>query len=206
MKSKLTPEHIIIEEKKKRGILIVDDEQRHREVFTEVLTSVGFTNIFQAQDGIEALSLLSEKGSEIYLILLDLKMPNLDGFGVIKYLLNVHCIAVGIIMVTAYGTKRVKSDFFRMGSDTIIAADYFEKPIHPNNLIAEIESTLDKVNEKRIQQLEFSSDVYLTHLKRIESEVSKFDILHEIKNKLDILLKKQHNFFEQLGIECHIQP
>ena len=66
----------------KQKILIVDDSEMNRFILTRMLQSD--YEIMEAGDGLRALEILREKGAEISLVLLDIIMPRLDGFGVLE--------------------------------------------------------------------------------------------------------------------------
>ena len=67
---------------KKRKILIVDDSEMNREILTEMLGSD--YEIMEAEDGLEAVDILQYQMSDIDLILLDIVMPKMDGFDVLR--------------------------------------------------------------------------------------------------------------------------
>lgn len=82
------------------NILVVDDEPDVRELFNITLTMAGFQTQ-TAKDGQEAVSRVSE-GSAPDLILLDLMMPRLDGFGVLKHIReNMNGTPVRVLVATA---------------------------------------------------------------------------------------------------------
>ncbi|MGA2192244.1 MAG: response regulator, partial [Nitrospirota bacterium] len=62
---------------KKMKILVVDDFSTMRRIVRNILKQIGFENIEEAEDGMDAMEKLS--GSEVDLIICDLNMPNMDG-------------------------------------------------------------------------------------------------------------------------------
>ena len=64
-------------------ILLVDDEEAYRELISRVLTKAGY-EVLQAADGLQALSLLEE--SNVDLVISDILMPNLNGYGLVARL------------------------------------------------------------------------------------------------------------------------
>jgi len=69
---------------KEQSILIAEDVDYNRDVLKNMLTEIGYDNISLANDGQQAINICDTK--DINIILLDLKMPNIDGYGVIQYL------------------------------------------------------------------------------------------------------------------------
>ena len=84
-------------------ILIVDDEQRMRKLIKDFLTAKGYS-ILEAEDGEEALEVYDKNKNQISLILLDVMMPKLDGWSVLRQIRQDS--KVPIIMLTARGEEQ----------------------------------------------------------------------------------------------------
>ena len=123
-------------------ILIVDDESRMRKLIGDFLNNNNF-DIIEAVDGEDALKVFySTKG--IDLIILDVMMPKLDGYEVLKTIRNDS--KVPIILLTAKGEENDQIKGFISGAD-----DYIQKPFSPKILVARINAVLrrnDTSNEK----------------------------------------------------------
>ena len=118
---------------KKETILIVDDEARMRKLICDFLESNHF-NVLEASDGEDALKLFySKKG--ISLIILDVMMPKLDGYEVLKTIRQDS--KVPIILLTAKGEENDQLKGFISGAD-----DYVQKPFSPKVLVARINAIL----------------------------------------------------------------
>src|SRR5919204_2874390 len=100
-------------------ILIVDDEQSVRDVLSEYFTEQGY-NVATAESGKEALAVL--QGFRPDLVLLDVRMPGLDGVETLRRLRQV-APAVSVIMVTANEDVALARDTLKLG-----ATDYVAKP------------------------------------------------------------------------------
>ena len=81
-------------------VLVVDDEVRMRKLIKDFLMQKGYA-ILEAGDGEEALSVFQENSNKIKLILLDVMMPKLDGWSVLRQIRQTS--KVPIIMLTARG-------------------------------------------------------------------------------------------------------
>jgi len=119
------------------NILIADDEYLIRNVIKEYCLNEGF-NVFEANDGIEAIDIV--KKENIDLIVLDIMMPNLDGYSACQEIKNIK--NVPIIMLSARKEEYDKLIGFDLGID-----DYITKPFSPKELIARIKA-VSKRNTK----------------------------------------------------------
>ena len=116
-----------------RKILVVDDEARMRKLVRDFLVMHGYT-VVEAEDGEQAIDIFfSDK--DIALIILDVMMPKLDGWGVTKEIR--HVSNVPIIMLTAKDTERDELLGFELGVD-----EYISKPFSPKILVARVEAIL----------------------------------------------------------------
>jgi len=115
-----------------RKVLVVDDKKNVQILLNDFLTAQGF-EVFSASDGFEALESIKEHEPEI--ILLDIMMPNMDGYQLINKLRKESQIPV--IMITA---KQQESDLIR-GFD-LGADDYITKPFRMRELLVRIRAVL----------------------------------------------------------------
>jgi len=111
-------------------ILIVDDEQRIREMIREYTILEGY-EMDEAADGASALDLFGQK--DYNLIILDVMMPKIDGWTVCREIRKTS--QVPIIMLTARGEEYDKLFGFELGVD-----DYMVKPFSPKELLARIKA------------------------------------------------------------------
>ena len=117
-------------------ILIVDDEERIRDMIKEYTSLEGF-EIDEAPDGVEALSLFKQK--EYSLIILDVMMPKMDGWSVCREIRKAS--QVPVIMLTARGEEYDKLFGFELGVD-----DYIVKPFSPKELLARMKAIIRRSN------------------------------------------------------------
>ena len=115
-------------------ILIVDDESRMRKLIKDFLTAKGY-KILEAEDGEKALQVFEENSEKIDLILLDVMMPKLDGWSVLRQIRQTS--KVPIIMLTARGEEQDELFGFELGVD-----EYISKPFSPKILVARVEAIL----------------------------------------------------------------
>lgn len=118
-------------------ILIVDDEDRIREMIREYTSLEGY-DIDEASDGVEALNLF--KKQEYSLVILDVMMPKMDGWTVCREIRKTS--QVPVIMLTARGEEYDKLFGFELGVD-----DYMVKPFSPKELLARMKAIVRRSSQ-----------------------------------------------------------
>ena len=131
-----------------KTILIVDDELRMRKLLRDFLAKENYS-ILEAEDGEEALKIFQENINEIHLILLDVMMPKLDGWSVLRQIRQTS--QVPIIMLTARGEEQDELFGFELGVD-----EYISKPFSPKILVARVEAILKRTNQIKHEITEFA--------------------------------------------------
>ena len=121
-------------------ILVVDDEARMRKLIKDFLVAKGF-QILEAEDGEKALEIFETNKSKIDLILLDVMMPKLDGWSVLRQIRQDS--KVPIIMLTARGEEQDELFGFELGVD-----EYISKPFSPKILVARVEAILKRTKKQ----------------------------------------------------------
>ena len=114
------------------NLLVVDDDPHLRELVRHFLQNEGFT-VHEAADGVDALAKLESIKAD--LIILDVMMPNMDGWQLCRELRENSDIPV--LMLTAKGETAQKVKGFRLGAD-----DYLVKPFEPAELVARVKALL----------------------------------------------------------------
>ncbi|MCR4938105.1 MAG: EAL domain-containing protein [Lachnospiraceae bacterium] len=127
----------------KRTVLIVDDEEVNRLLLGSILEDD--YNIIYAENGREAWNVISEKTSTISIVLLDLMMPEMNGFEVIKMMQrNVNTAAIPVIVLTSEKAMEVES--LRLG-----AADFISKPYDmPEIILARVNRMVQFFEDKQV--------------------------------------------------------
>lgn len=126
-------------------VLVVDDEARMRKLIGDFLRQKEFS-VIEAEDGEKALEVFEENKNKIGLILLDVMMPKLDGWSVLRQIRQNS--NVPIIMLTARGEEQDELFGFELGVD-----EYISKPFSPKILVARVEAILKRTREnEKIQK------------------------------------------------------
>ena len=118
-------------------ILVVDDEARMRKLVKDFLTNKGFA-VIEAGDGEEAVDVFFAQ-KDIALVLLDVMMPKMDGWEVLRP--SASHSQVPVIMLTARSEERDELQGFSLGVD-----EYISKPFSPKILVARVEAILRRTN------------------------------------------------------------
>jgi len=118
-----------------RSILVVDDEEALRTVLSSELSSEGYL-VDTASDGDEAITIL--QGKSFDLVLLDIKMPRVDGFEVLKFIKKTNP-AMKVIMLTAFADLKNAIESKKLGAE-----DFISKPYDLVDLLTTIERVLSE--------------------------------------------------------------
>jgi len=118
-------------------VLLVDDEDSLRKVMRDLLERDGY-NVSEARDGVQALDQIDRVGPDI--IVLDLNLPGLDGYGVLSHLRSRPATAsIPVIVLTAKGDEDNEVRVFELGAD-----DFLTKPFRARALSARLEAVLGR--------------------------------------------------------------
>ncbi|HEY6807401.1 MAG TPA: type II/IV secretion system protein, partial [Gemmatimonadales bacterium] len=120
-----------------RKVLLVDDEDSLRKVMKDLLERDGYV-VTEARDGVQALDQVDRVGPDI--IVLDLNLPGLDGYGVLSHLRSRPSTAhIPVIVLTAKGDEDNEVRVFELGAD-----DFLTKPFRARALSARLEAVLGR--------------------------------------------------------------
>lgn len=110
----------------KAKVLVVDDMQINRDILEEILEEQ--YTVLKASDGIEALKIIDEEKNSLSIILLDLMMPNLDGFGVLEELKKRELVGrIPVIAISSDSSEDSERRCFGYG-----VSDFIRKPFNEN--------------------------------------------------------------------------
>jgi len=181
----------------KQKILIVDDSEMNRALLLDILEEQ--YDIVEAQNGAEAISILSERWAEFSLLLLDIMMPVMDGFEVLATINQYHWSDnFAIIMISADDSPANIKRAYDLG-----AFDYINRPFDPAIVHRRISSTmllyarrqrLEKIIAKQIEEQEQNNKLMisiLSHIVESRNGESGLHILH-VNTITKYLLKRTY--------------
>lgn len=170
-------------------VLVVDDESRMRKLIKDFLIQKEY-RVLEAEDGEKALEVFAEKKEEIGLILLDVMMPKLDGWSVLRQIRQES--KVPIMMLTARGEEQDELFGFELGVD-----EYISKPFSPKILVARVEAILkrSKANENQVNNyggITIDSDGRTVKVdgKEIEMSLREYELLKYLVDNQGIALSR----------------
>ena len=170
-------------------ILVVDDESRMRKLIKDFLMQKGYS-ILEAGDGEEALKTFEENQNKIGLILLDVMMPKLDGWSVLRQIRQTS--KVPIVMLTARGEEQDELFGFELGVD-----EYISKPVSPKILVARVEAILKRTmaNKKNVQEcggITIDPDGRTVKIdgKQVEMSLREYELLKYLVDNQGIALSR----------------
>ncbi len=172
-------------------VLVVDDESRMRKLVHDFLAKQGFT-VLEAEDGEQAIDVFFEdKNKDIALVILDVMMPKLDGWQVVKEIRQYS--RVPIIMLTARSEERDELMGFDLGVD-----EYISKPFSPKILVARVEAILRRANSTLDEIIEVGGIVldHQAHSVKIDGaaidlSVKEFELLEYFVTNKGIALSRE---------------
>ena len=171
------------------NILVVDDEQRMRKIVKDFLVASGYI-VLEAEDGEKALEVFQENKNKIDLILLDVMMPKLDGWSVLRQIRQES--KVPIIMLTARGEEQDELFGFELGVD-----EYISKPFSPKILVARVEAILKRTNQDKKEvrdfggiQIDQEGRTVTVDGKAIELSLREYELLVYLVNNENIALSR----------------
>ncbi len=171
-------------------ILVVDDESRMRKLVKDFLVKQEF-DVVEAEDGSKALDLFYND-KDISLVILDVMMPNMDGWQVCHEIREYS--KVPIIMLTAKGDERDELQGFELGVD-----EYISKPFSPKILVARVEALLRRSKvygtEERLEAggivLDKAAHLVTIDGKPIELSFKEFELLTYFLENQSIALSRE---------------
>ena len=116
------------------NILVIDDERSIRNTLGDILDNEGYKTD-DAENGIEGLKLVNSKKYDV--ILLDIKMPGMDGLEVLDHIMKITDTPV--VMISGHGTIETAVEAIKKG-----AYDYIAKPLDLNRLLITLRNAMDK--------------------------------------------------------------
>lgn len=172
-----------------KTILIVEDDERMRVLIRDYLVNESFT-VLEAENGFKALKKLA--GQKADLIILDIMMPEMDGWDVCKKLRE-HS-EIPIIMLTAKSAEDDKLQGYKLGVD-----DYITKPFNPQILVAKTKVLLKRsISSENTQEfiqagnllIDTKSHDVLADGKSVRLTAKEYDLLFYLAQNKNIVLSR----------------
>ena len=173
-----------------KSILVIEDDSDIQELIVEFLSSQGYI-VESANDGIEGIKKFKE--GKYDLVILDIMMPNLDGYGVCSMIRQSSMVP--IIFLTALNTEENEIKGFEMVCD-----DYITKPFSFNLLIKRVEAVLRRGNSIKnedfivFEKLKLNLNTYSVEIdnENIELTLKEFNIIKMLIEKFPQVITREN--------------
>lgn len=180
---------------KKQTILIVDDSEMNRDLLVDILENQ--YDLIEAENGVKAIEILAEQREAISLVLLDIMMPEMDGFGVLSHIYQNHWNeSFAVIMISADDSPVNIKRAYDLG-----AFDYISRPFDAAIVQRRISNTMCLyVRQKHLEQMvieQFYENennnklmiAILSHIVEFRNGESGVHVLH-VNHITELLLKQ----------------
>lgn len=185
-------------------ILVVDDEEKIRKIIRKYGEFEGY-EIVEAQDGMQAVELCRKEDFDV--IILDVMMPELDGFSTCKEIRKVKDIPV--IMLSARGEEYDKIHGFELGID-----DYVVKPFSPRELLMRVKVVISRnkknqseeerdVFEKGGLKIDFTGRIVTVDGERVDMTPKEYELLFYMVRNRNIALSRERLITEVWGYDYY---
>ncbi len=149
-------------------VLVVDDDLVFRQMITSWLKNKDY-EVYSSEDGEQAIATVRSKPFDV--VLLDIRMPEVDGVAVLKYLKE-HSRSTDVIMLSGYNDLDVAVECMKLG-----ASDFLTKPVDAGSLVARIRSVL------RARDAEQAKERAVEELKQARVDFTAM-LVHELRSPL----------------------
>lgn len=150
------------EDMTKDSILVVDDKEVNRFMICEIFREE--YNLMEASDGLEAIEIIKNNLDRIAIVLLDIIMPNLDGFGVLEYMKNNDLFEdIPVVMITSDASVQTENKLEQYG-----IAEMVRKPFIPAIIKRRVHNILCLYENKRKHD-----EVYREKIKLLENKIEE---------------------------------
>ena len=171
-------------------ILIVDDEQKIREMIRKYAEYEGF-EVFEAKDGFEAVQLCKDNQYDI--VLMDVMMPNLDGFSAVKEIKKSKP-DLPFVMLSALGEEYDRVHGFDIGVD-----DYVVKPFFSKELMMRIHAILKRTHAESDHntfvldglEIDYSARTVSINGERLQLSPKEYDLLVYLVKNIGIAVTRE---------------
>jgi diguanylate cyclase (GGDEF)-like protein len=180
-------------------ILTIEDDPEVRTVIVEYLATKGFAAL-EAEDGKDGLSIFTEEKPD--LVLLDLRLPGMDGLEVLSHI-NKNAPDIPVIIVTGKGTVKDASDSLRLG-----AWDYITKPLFDMKILeisirnvlerAKLKREKDKFQQNLEQELQKENSDLLLRSLELEKAYNKLNHEIEERRRAERAIQQERTFIQTI--------
>lgn len=178
-------------------ILIADDEERILRALKDLLGAKGF-HVLTAGDGRMALELCDQYREQIDLVLLDVMMPELDGFTVLREIRGQNP-SLPVIMLTARGEEYDQLQGFQSGAD-----DYIPKPFSTDLLLARMMAVLRRTGREKRDVIQAGEILMIPEQRKVEASGQSLELTRREFDLLHYLLENKEKVVSRESLLDHV--
>ena len=174
-------------------LLVVDDEEKIRTIIKKYAVFEGNT-VTEAHDGMEAVEICRENPNEFDLIIMDVMMPELDGFSAVREIRKIS--SVPVLMLSARGEEYDRIHGFEIGID-----DYVVKPFSPKELMMRVNAIIKRSSQGKKAadttavfeglKIDFSARIVEIDGVRVDLSPKEYDLLYYMVINKNIALTRE---------------
>ena len=174
-------------------LLVVDDEEKIRTIIKKYAVFEGNT-VTEACDGMEAVEICRENPNEFDLIIMDVMMPELDGFSAVREIRKIS--SVPVLMLSARGEEYDRIHGFEIGID-----DYVVKPFSPKELMMRVNAIIKRSSQGKKSadttavfeglKIDFSARIVEVDGVRVDLSPKEYDLLYYLVLNKNIALTRE---------------
>jgi CheY-like chemotaxis protein len=131
------------------GILVVVEERDIRTIWSMVLKTAGYLNVWEAEDDAKAAEILMNYGSAIHAVVIDSAMPRMGGLVFVRHLVAEYPHPIGIVLDCGAQTEQDLREVYSLGTDRVMIADVLTKPVARDTMLCTVRRVLRLVERKR---------------------------------------------------------
>ena len=187
-------------------ILVVDDEAKIRLLIRKYAEFEGH-EVTEAENGMEAVRLFRKTPDAFDIVIMDVMMPELDGFSAVAEIKKIASPAV--IMLSARGEEYDKIHGFELGID-----DYVVKPFSPRELMMRVKVVISRNNKKDVRDgheifqaeglvVDFTGRTVTVDGKRVEMSPKEYELLFYLVRNRNIALDREKLITEVWGYDYY---
>ena len=185
----------------KQRIMIVDDTDINREILSEMLKNS--YEIIEAENGMQAISILEEHDYDISLLLLDIVMPELDGFSACREIRKRD--RTPILMLSARGEEYDRIHGFELGID-----DYVVKPFSPKELMMRVAAIIKRSGGEENNRfvfegltVDFTARLVFIDEQRVEMSPKEYDLFFYMVRNRGVALTRERLIHDVWGYDFY---
>lgn len=176
-----------------RAILLVEDDLTTCKSIELMLRHAGFKDVTVTDLGLEAIDLLELHAPKYYVVILDLNLPDTNGFEVFKRLGEKYPAPIAVIFLTGDDATTTKTMAYELTSGNVVEMEYMTKPFHPELLISRLRLFQRSIYERRETMVMLSNKQDSQAIEQIKNEITNIRIQLQDSNRTSFLSSLGHD-------------